>query len=382
MPPLPTANETEQKLARMERYLAADPGNLSLLTTIIDLCLELGRHEAAQGHIAAALALNAEDADILHRQALLLMEQGALAQAAQIWEKLLTRVSDVGLATNLAFIYQQQGRQQAAADLLANYATPDIPSQALTLYIRALHHVGKLEQALALVQQHLPRCAGDHTFLAAASLLCMDGDQKNMARELSAAALAAGSRPLEAVVTVGTLALEELDAEVAQARFGEAVQLNPRDGRSWSGLGLASLLRQDFAGADQELQQAIHYMPGHIGTLHAAAWCRLLSQDLDGAKRYFEQSLDLDRNFSESHGGMAVVYALQGQRAQAEEAIRRAQGLDRGCLSARFAQMVLSGILQHPDQFKRIAMKILSTRDGVDGLSMAEMLTRFISRQR
>ncbi len=370
-----------QKLNRLERYLTADPSNLSLLATIIDLSLELGQIEAAAGHVKAALLLVPDDAEMLARSGLVLMEQGDLAQAASVFEQLLTSFADSSLATNLAFIYLRQGRSQDAANTLAPYV--DVPSAAadtLTLYIRALHHLGQFEQALDVIAKNLERCKGDSTFLACASLLSFDGDQKEQARALSEAALAAGARPLEAVVVVGTMALEALEPELAASRFNEAVTINPLDGRSWSGLGLAKLLTQDFEGANADLAKAVEYMPEHIGSFHAVAWCHILRHDVAAAQTNFEKALALDRNFSESHGGMAVVYALQGKVELAEESIRRALRLDPKSLSARFAQMALSGALKDPEKFRRITFKILSSTEGLDGKNMAEMLTKFMSR--
>jgi len=49
----------------------------------------------------------------------------------------------------------------------------------------------------------------------------------------------------------------------------------------------------------------------------------------------------LDRNFAETHGGLASVAALRGETAAAERGIKVALGLNSGCLSAQFARSVL-----------------------------------------
>ncbi len=378
-----SVTELEQKLLRLERYLQADPENLNLLAEVIDLCLDQGKVHAARQYVNAALVLYPNDPFMQCRYGNVLLAQGQLDEAAFVFEKLLSAVSDVSIATNLAFVYLRQERYLDASVTLSDYVdAPDISSGALTLYIRALHHQGDLKQAMVLIQRNLERCRDDGTFLAAASLVCLDDEQLEEAKQLSMAALAAGGSPLEAVVVVGTLALGELDASVAGARFEEAVSINPTDGRSWSGLGLVSLLKQDMGAATEQLTRAVGYMPNHIGTLHALAWCHILSHDISAAQTFFEKAIVLDRNFSESHGGLAVVRALQGKPQLAEESIALALRLDPKCLSARFAQMAISGALKDPVRFQSMVYKLLSNREGLGGVNMADMLTKFMSKSK
>jgi Tfp pilus assembly protein PilF len=145
------------------------------------------------------------------------------------------------------------------------------------------------------------------------------------------------------------------DAARAREDFARALAVNDKDGRSWSGLGLASLLAQDFEGARKQLETAVKHMPGHIGTWHALGWCHIAGQRLDAARHCFEQALALDRNFAESHGGLAVVAAMAGDRKGAEESVERALRLDPACLSARYAQSLLSGEIRDSESFRRLA---------------------------
>jgi Flp pilus assembly protein TadD len=115
-------------------------------------------------------------------------------------------------------------------------------------------------------------------------------------------------------------------------------------------------------------------MPSHIGTWHLLGWSRILGRELDGARSAFDTALGLDRNFGESHGGMAVVLALQGQREQAEAAIERALGLDRDSLAARYAQMVLSGQTEDPERFRQLARRLMQTRQGAFGRTLSDLI--------
>ena len=70
--------------------------------------------------------------------------------------------------------------------------------------------------------------------------------------------MAHGAAPIEAMVVGATVALAHTDPDLAIARFGEVLERYPREGRSWSGLGMASLLKHDLpAAAVQRLFEAV-----------------------------------------------------------------------------------------------------------------------------
>lgn len=61
---------------------------------------------------------------------------------------------------------------------------------------------------------------------------------------------------------------------------------------------------------------------------HGLGWCEIALNDWPAALTVFEHALLLDRTFGETHGGIGVVKALQGQREEAVESIRRARRLN------------------------------------------------------
>lgn len=368
---------SEAELERIEGYLASDPANTLLLRKATDLCLALGRVDAARRHADAALRLSPDNAFVQHRHGNVLIAQGKLDEAAQVFEALLQHSPDVNIAFNLALVRYRQHQFAAARAALAPFIEQgDVTRQAATLYLRILHHLGEFSEALDLVQRQMPRCEGDAEFLSAASLLLFDNDQLEEAQRLSSAALAGGARPLEALVVAGSLALGRDDAQAATALLNEALAINSADGRSWAGLGMASLLKGDLASAKVHLERAIANLPTHIGTLHALGWCQIMRRELADAEQTFNKALALDRNFGESHGGLAVVSALQGKKSEAEEGVQRALRLDPDGLSARYAQMVLSGVVNDPVRFRKLALRLVSRRPGPEHFTLTEALTK------
>lgn len=374
-------NEAMQQLERSEGYLAVDPDNIELLARVIDLSLAAGQPERAERHALAAVRRYPDDDFLLARLGTAHLARRQWAEAATVYAALLARRADVNLAYNLAYAQLWLGRHADAYAAMAPYLeTAALSAPMVTLLVRAMHHLGEGQRAIALAEARMAECGDDPALLAALSLVCLDEGELERAERFSAAALAAGGErraPLEALVTAGSLALARTDGDAATAHFERVLALNPDEGRSWSGLGTASLLKRDLPAAQHQMEQAVKHMPSHIGSWHLLGWSRLLDGKIDGARAAFDTALGLDRNFGESHGALAVVQAMQGQRAQAEAGIARAQGLDGEGLSARYAQMILSGQTQDPERFRALAMRLLSTRQGAFGQNVGDVLKRY-----
>jgi Tfp pilus assembly protein PilF len=100
-------------------------------------------------------------------------------------------------------------------------------------------------------------------------------------------------------------------------------------------------------------------MPSHVGTWHGQGWCELLQRRYASALDAFERALALDRNFAETHGGLAVVHARRGDRDAAMQAIERAMRLNKHGFAARYAQAVLEGKADDADAMRALAGSVL-----------------------
>jgi Flp pilus assembly protein TadD len=370
-------SDNRGQLERGEANLAADPGNPHLLAMVIDLSLACGEFARAERHVRAAQLAHPHDAYFMARAGELHLARRQWAEAAAIFADLLARQADVNLAYNLAYALQAQGRHADAWAVLEPYReSPELAASIVTLMVRVLHHLRRNEVAIALVEARLEHCQSDAGFLAAASLVSLDGGRLDLAERLGGAALAREDKgaPLEALVALGSLALARNDGVAASSLFEQVLARQPLEGRSWSGMGTASLLRRDFVAAQAQLERAVAYLPEHIGSWHLLGWSRIFNDDLTGAQQAFQQALELDRNFGESHGGMAAVLALQGLRDEAETAIELARKLDPNGLSASYAMMVLSGQTQDAERFPILVRRLLSTRKNLFGHALSELL--------
>jgi tetratricopeptide (TPR) repeat protein len=301
------------QLERTESFLAGDPGNQLLLAAAIDQALAAGLPERAAAHAQAAVTRYPDDDVLAARLGNSLLAQHRYAEAAALFDDLSARHADAALTYGAAYARYCQGLHAEALERLKAFADGGgLPPQGVTLLVRVLHLNGEPEEALVVALRQRARCGDDASLLAAASLAALDSNELEQAQALADAALAGPVRPTEALVTAGSLALARMDSAAADALLTEVVSARPEEGRAWSALGMASLLRRDLDTARKQLEMALRFMPSHIGTWHSMGWCCLFAGDRAGAREAFEHALELDHNFGESHGGLAVVLALQG----------------------------------------------------------------------
>jgi Flp pilus assembly protein TadD len=119
------------------------------------------------------------------------------------------------------------------------------------------------------------------------------------------------------------------------------------------------MLSSELDNAIDDLQKAVRYMPEHLGTWHALAWAQIVTDRISDARQTLLACMDIDRNFGETHGGLAVIDILENHRESAKEHIKRALRLDKNSFSARFAESLLVQD-SDPEQARQIIQEILS----------------------
>jgi tetratricopeptide (TPR) repeat protein len=367
MPPL---TATDNRLQRLEAYLQQDPGNDALLAEIFDVALASGNHERAE--IALRSVLGGLESAVLDasgqwqaRQLRLLLATHRWKDADALLDALTIRHGSLPAFIHdrawIAFNRSDYGgciELLKQLDLEAPAATVrDAPVQ--TLYVRALHRSGRLEEAVEWAARLGAVSALSAEAAAAASLAAIDAAAFDAARRLSELALAHNGDLVEGLVSAATLSLASRLPEKAIPMLERATTLAGQDGRTWSALGFARLQSEDLPGALDAFDRATRYMPGHVGTWIGRGWARLLCGQAAVAQGDFEAAIELDRNFAESHGSLAIAMIALEQRDAAADHIERAIRLDRACLSARYARHLLSGGASDPSTIRRFARGLL-----------------------
>ena len=376
------ANNPRDALERCAVFLDADPDNPQLLARAIDLSLEVGEIQRGMRWVEHALSTLPSDPYFIYRKGCLELAGGNAADGERTFRSLVERVSEPEPRVRLAYCLLAQGKYPEAKQVLESLlAHADRLPEIRALYLRALHYLGEVDAAIAYAEAQLEKDPRQAPVLAALSTLYVDAGKMAEAKEAARKSMDLGPEVPEALVTMGTAALGEEDAEQATGYFRRALEKNPRSGRAWIGQGLAQMLGLDLAAAETSLAAGVQNMPTHVGSWHALAWCQIMRQDAVAAEASFTRALELDRNFAETHGGLAVVAVMQGQVDKAKEYIRRALGLNNECFSARFAQSLILRKGGREQAAGQLVRTILGSMQTADGRNLMQVLAKFQVRK-
>jgi len=331
------------RLTQLLGFHATDPSNLLLTLDVLDAHL-------LQGAYVEALAFSgALDPTLAHASAVRLrmgrcaMSCGQAETAVGYFSAIVAEGEASPLVHHdLAYALFSLGRLDEAESALAPAVTlsADVPEIGL-LHGRMRYQRGDFAAAELIVGVVTEAHPGRADAWGLAALIALDQGKPDDALGAAERALSLDPADKAGQMAKGGLALAALNGDVALSCFAPVVEAEAQNGRAAGGLGEAYLIKGDLVAARGALERSTQLQPGHLGTWHALAWCQLLQSDVDGADVSFRSALDADRNFAESHGGLAIVYALQGKRELADQALRRAQRLDADGGNARFARSLL-----------------------------------------
>lgn len=371
------------RLARFEQLARIDPANEALLADAVDLALGLHALDVAGRFLESLVRASPHAPQTLFRQGRWALANGMHEEARGAFQTVRARVGPgSGIDSQLAAACAAMGDYEACADLLLPYAQGrSLPLGAWSLLLGALHRAQRLDAGHALVFEQRDAFSSDSASLGAASLLCLDASDVELATTLAARALELDREQLEALVVAGFGALNNGDGVRAVTFFTEATRVRPAEPRAWSGLGFALLYTNERPAATGAFERSVALSPTHAGTWHGLAWSRLALNDLQGAQAAFESALECDRNFAETHGGLALVAHLRGERAVVEQALARAFRLDRRSPTARYVQAltrrtrldgasraavehILEGLAERDPRLSSHALLALARRDG------------------
>lgn len=334
--------ETTSLLNRLLAYVERDAGNLVLRKDAIREACNTGQWEIARNLLDAGLLSHSEEAELLAFSGFAYLQAQRYADAARALSAAIAQ----GLRAaepryNLAFAYFMMERHADALELLMDPAIQQAVSVALLLRARCLHHLNRLLEAVADCRAHLAVFADDPEAGGLLALLLHEQSYAEEARVLVDAVLAKDPKQLEALLTRAYLQSDAREYDAAKTSFSTLLEAHPLCGRGWLGLALIDLMQMRMETARRYAGFAAAHMPQHIGTWHVLAWLEIMRGDVAAAQTALEKSLAIDRNFGETHGGLAVVAALQGREEEARSGIKRALRLDSQSKSARYAEMLL-----------------------------------------
>jgi len=359
------------RFLRLQSLLQQDPENKHLARDLVDAALRAGEFEFVAERATGLLNANPADPQGLFDLASARIGQRDYRAAIEPLRRVLEQLPGLAAARlNLGLSHYCLGEfADALVPLDEAYAAGERSASVLRLLVSTYHHLGRIDEALALCEANPAPHGADAGLAGAYALVYLDADEAEPAGVWAERALAQNPDSIDGLVVAGTLDILDMQAPRARARFERALEIASTTARAWIGLGTLDLLANDLSNALSNLKRGVQLMPGHVGSWQVLAWAQMMSQDLDGAEASLQRALEIDHNFAETHGGLASIAALRGRSEEAERGIEVALRLDENCLSAQFARSVLIGSTGKPSEarhlIRRTATGFSSRKAGV-----------------
>ena len=369
-------SSTLEKLGQLQQLLRADPDNQRLARECVDLALACGHYDFVLQRTQEVLSGSPQDLTASFDRATALIGKreyaaaiGVLREITALQPELLAAQINLGLCHYLLAQFAD-----ARAPLEAAYRAGERSCGLLRLLIPTYHHLGLLNEAIAIAKENPQAAAADPALAGAYALAYLDASQTQSAAKWAMKALAADPNSIDGLTVQATLDVSRMHVAHARERFERVLQLSPENGRAWVGLGTLALLDRNLPRAQELLTRGVELMPTHVGSWLVLAWVYLFSRELDSAEQVLRQAAQIDRNFSEVQGGLAAVAALRGDVQGAQRGIEVALRLDPKCLSAQFARSVLISRAGDPESGRELIRKTVADLSAGDGSLLSRIL--------
>lgn len=386
MPTPDAKTEGSSRYQRLRGYLASDPSNLTLALDTAAAAREAGDLQSEQEVLRDIAEKHPDNSALTFALGTNALNRRDFRYAEVCFDSMLAGGTEhPAIRYNLAFARFYGGDYEAVLRVLDPMSEADwaqVP-QAHKLYAQAAHHVDEddLSRSISHLERYLATHQDEPEARGLLALAYFDDDRNEDAERQLLAALQRQPGEPNALLVQGGLALERQDQRLAQESFQTIIDVQPHNGRAWSGLAFAHLLNLDFPTATEAFGHAVEHMPDHIGTWHGLAWLQILSGDLLAAEASFGKALAIDRNFGDTHGGLAVVAAMQGRTDECRRMIRRALGLNPLSFPARYAESILLAKVGDGEKSAEIVRQLLTSSPSEGGASVELLVAALLERR-
>ena len=360
------------RYGRLREYLAADPTNIRLAVDCAEAALAANFAEDASAILAPLVQDGVLDDAALNLAGIAALRTGDQTAAQTLFAELAERhPEDSGLRFNMAWSRALQGDFTGAIDTLDEDTIAALP-QAAMLDLQMRHEVGDFDGAEARLESYIERYPDYAPLQAAASVLAMDVDRPDIARQC---AERGGDNP-DALATLGALSLGEDQHDAARMLFERSIMEREENPRAHLGLGLTMLAAGEAKGALPHLDRGAEQFGDHLGSWLASGWAHLLAGETAAARARFERALAEDDTFGEAQGSLAVMDALAGEFDEARRRAEVAVRLDRQSFSAALAGIILASAEGDQERAQRIFETASRQPLSHDGRTLGEMLAK------
>lgn len=376
--------ELIERIARFKRFLEVDPENVSLLIDLGDLEHKAGHLDEAEKLLQRAIALQPDSEKALSRQGNLKISQLRFSEAEATFRLLITAAPDSpdpALLHNLGLTLAYQDRWQEALENFAMAREGGVQDAENPLFqAYCLINLGRTQEVEGLLISALEGCEDDRV-IGRSALLQMEYLDFNTAVQTAEQALAKNPDNIDANVVTSSWLMEQQDVDEAAPQIERILKLEPDNHRALLNRALVQMYNQEIPAAIDTFKRVLELTPRVVGTWVALGWAYIANNDLHNAEQTFKKGLEIDRNFGETHGGLATVYALQGRLDDSRREAKLATGLNKGGFGAVYANSLVLEQKGKRDAAVRLLGGAFKRSPGPNSPTIIDALAKYSRRQ-
>lgn len=312
-------DKPEQVLKWINDAVAAEPTNPAPRLLLVDTHLRARDFKAAAAAAQTAVAAMPDNADLLDKQARVLMASGDAQQAVSKF----ARITQMRPTSAAAFVNLGEAQLSAndldgaarAARSALDLAPTALPAQKLAISVAVKQK--RWKEALALARTMQTAQPTDATGLLVEGEIELE--QKNFDNAITAFRKATTlAAPGQAPARLH-MALLQAKREADATKFADTwVASHPKDGLFIYHLGDVALGRNDLAGAERRYNEVLKLQPGHALALNNVAWL-MVQQKRSGAVALAERAVKAAPNQPPLMDTLALALAAESQLPKALE---------------------------------------------------------------
>ena len=372
----------QARVEKLKTFLEFDLGNISLLMEIGDLQHNLGELAASEQTYEKILSLQAGNEVATSRLASVYISQHRFADA-EISLRKLAHLFDSAheLQHNLGIALIHQSKWEDGLNALIAAADGGIiDCENLRYQAYSLLGLGRKDEALRCAEA-AQRIAHNDFSAGRVALLHLDLGLGDKAVHQAKTVLQRDPLNIDANVVMSHRLLEQQQIDGAEQYVNRILRQDPDNHRALLNKGLIQMYNQKIPQAITTLERTLELTPRAVGTWVTLGWAHLGNLDLEKAEATFRKTIEVDRTFSEGHGGLATILAMQEKTEEAKKATELARRLNKNSFSAAFALSLLLQQSGKEDIAKRLMTAMFNKRPGDGNLSIVEALNIYIRRE-
>jgi len=376
--------ELLNQITRFRGFLELDPDNTALLIDIANLEHRAGRLDESEQLFRKVLEIQPDSKKALSNLGNLMLSRQEFGEAEGIFNTLLQsepESTDPVLLHNLGIALAYQDRwEDALNSFTAAHDSGLADPENLILQAYCLINLNRSQEAGECIDAALVNC-NDDRLLGQSALLQMEHFDFVEAVKTAKKALAHNPDNIDAKLVTSSWLLETQEVDDAEPQVNQILAVDPDNHRALLSHALIQMYNLKIPDAIKTFERVLELTPRIVGTWVGLGWAHIANNDLPQAEATFQKALEIDRNFGESHGGLATVYALQGRLDDSRREAKLATGLNKGGFGAVYANSLVLEQRGKHDVAARLLGGAFLRRPGPNAPTLIDAIAKYSRRQ-